>query len=149
MEKRFETFTTLILKISRYIRKIKSEEMKDYNLQGAHVSCLYYLYKSDKPLTAKELCDLCEEDKAVISRSIEVLERDNYIVCDSTKEKRYKSQLTLTPKGIEVGKNISKKIDVFTDLGGDGMTEEKRRTLYECLTAICENLQKECDKYGD
>ena len=44
MENRFETFTVLINRISRNIRKIKNQEMAEYGLRSAHVSCLYYLY---------------------------------------------------------------------------------------------------------
>ena len=43
MEERFETFTILIARISRSIKRIKSEEMADFELKGPHVSCLYYL----------------------------------------------------------------------------------------------------------
>ena len=68
MTERFETFTVLIAKISRNIRKIKNQEMAEYDLRSSHISCLYYLYCTDK-LTATELCDRCEEDKATISRS--------------------------------------------------------------------------------
>lgn len=43
MEERFETFTILINRISRNIRKIKNQEMAACNLRSAHISCLYYL----------------------------------------------------------------------------------------------------------
>ena len=95
MKERFETFTTQIAKISRAIRRIKTEEMKDFNLKSPHVSCLYYLFKNES-LTAKQLCDICDEDKAAISRSIEYLEKNNYLICDSKTEKRYKSPIMLT-----------------------------------------------------
>ena len=44
MKERFETFTVLINRISRNIRKIKNQEMAEYNLRSPHISCLYYLY---------------------------------------------------------------------------------------------------------
>ena len=75
MMERFETFTLLISQISRSIRKIKTEEMAEFKLKSPHVSCLYYLYK-EKTLTAKELCDICDEDKAAISRSLLYLEKE-------------------------------------------------------------------------
>ena len=70
MEKRFETFTVLINRISRNIRKIKNQEMAEFHLRSAHISCLYYLYAS-RGLTAAELCEKCEEDKATVSRALE------------------------------------------------------------------------------
>ena len=56
MYERFETFTVLIAKISRNIRKIKIQEMAEYDLRSVHVSCLYYLYISDN-ITATELVE--------------------------------------------------------------------------------------------
>jgi len=123
MEKRFETFTTLIAKISRNIRKIKTEEVSEFNLKGPHVSCLYYLFKH-KSLTSKELCEICEEDKAAISRSIEYLEGNGYIQCESKTEKRYKCPLTLTKKGSQIGEKIAKKVDNIVNIASEGLTEQ-------------------------
>lgn len=52
MNERFETFTVLIAKISRNTRKIKNQEMAEYDLRSAHISCLYYLYGKDN-MTAR------------------------------------------------------------------------------------------------
>ena len=86
MEGRFETFTVLIAKISRSIRRIKAEGMAEFGLKGPHVSCLYYLSVFGEQ-TASELCDRCDEDKAAISRSIEYLEREGYIISKSDAHK--------------------------------------------------------------
>lgn len=110
MKKRFETFTVLIAKINRNIKKIKNQEMAEYDLRSSHISCLYYLYISDG-LTATELCEKCEEDKATISRSLDYLETYGYLTCASKSAKRYKSPLILTEKGNEVAKKIADKVD--------------------------------------
>ena len=86
MKERFKTFTVLIMEINRYIHKIKTEEMSEFDLKSPHVSCLYYLYKAGE-LTAKELCDISKEDKASVSRSIEYLETNGFISCNSTTKK--------------------------------------------------------------
>ena len=67
MEERFETFTVLITRISRSIKRIKADEMADFELKGPHVSCLYYLSQQDG-MTAAELCERCDEDKAAITK---------------------------------------------------------------------------------
>ena len=74
MQERFETFTVLINRISRDIRRIKNQEMAAYHLRSVHVSCLYYIH-SLNGVTSAELCEHCEEDKATISRALEYLER--------------------------------------------------------------------------
>lgn len=149
MDNRFETFTVQIAKISRSIRKIKTEEMSEYDLKSPHVSCLYYMYTSGGELTAKELCDICAEDKASISRSIDYLENSGYISCESKTEKRYKSPLFLTEKGKRVACSIAEKIDNVLNLSSKGLSEEDRKVFYKSLILISDNLQTICDKYDD
>ena len=148
MKERFETFTVLINRISRNIRKIKNQEMAEYHLRSAHVSYLYYLY-TNKGATATDLCERCEEDKATISRSLDYLETHGYLTCESKNVKRYKSPLILTEKGNEVGKNIADKISGVLDVISDGLTEEERVAFYrslsiisECLEAVSKNGEK-------
>lgn len=140
MKDRFETFTVLITKISRNIKKIKNYEMAEYNLRSSHISCLYYLYSSEG-LTATDLCERCEEDKATISRSLEYLEKNGYITCESKFAKRYKSPIVLTEKGRETGKKITDKIDLAFDGISAGLTEEERTALYRSLSIISDELE--------
>ncbi|MBQ8497748.1 MAG: winged helix-turn-helix transcriptional regulator [Clostridia bacterium] len=148
MQERFQMFTVLIAKLNRCIRKIKTQEMAEFDLKSPHVSCLYYLYQTDS-LTAKELCAICEEDKANISRSIEYLEAGGYLICHSKTEKRYKSPLVLTEKGREVGAKIKEKVDHLLARAGEGLSEENRRIMYQSLEIVCENLQRFCDEYEE
>ena len=97
MQERFETFTVLINRISRDIRKIKNQEMAAYHLRSIHASCLYYIYSLGS-VTSAELCEHCEEDKATISRAVDYLETNGFLLRDAG-AKRYKSPLLLTEKG--------------------------------------------------
>ena len=148
MEERFETFTALVTGISRAIRKIKNEEMVEFHLKGPHVSCLYYLYK-EGALTAKALCDLCEEDKANMSRTLDYLEKNGYIVSQAHEGRRYRTALRLTDEGNRVGAHIAARIDRVLLAAGDGVSESDRRTLYESLTKIYDNLTKVCHTYQE
>ncbi|MBQ5706846.1 MAG: MarR family transcriptional regulator [Peptococcaceae bacterium] len=148
MEERFETFTVLINRISRNIRKIKNQEMADYNLRSAHVSCLYYIYRAET-ITATELCEKCEEDKATISRALDYLEKNEFITCLSPNTKRYKSPLVLTEKGSIVGKKIADKIDGVLDQISVGLTEEERQSFYRYLSIISNSLEVIANKEGE
>lgn len=140
MQGRFETFTVLINRISRNIRKIKNQEMAEYGLRSAHISCLYYLY-TNKGATATDLCERCEEDKATISRALDYLETNEFINCESKKAKRYKSPLILTEKGMEAGKKIADKIDSVLEKVSIHLTEEERIVFYHNLSVISESLE--------
>ena len=146
MKERFETFTLLINRISRNIRKIKNQEMAEYHLRSAHISCLYYLYIGGE-LTASELCEKCEEDKATISRCLEYLEANGYLTREPTRAKRYKSPLALTDMGIVVGKKIADKIDRVLDEISVTLTEDERVAFYRSLSNISDSLDTVAQKY--
>ena len=139
MENRYETFTSLVNSIIRSIRRIKTEAVKDYNLKSQHVSCLYYLYK-EETLTAMELVELCDEDKAAISRSLEFLEKNGYLLKAKNKN-RYNCKIVLTEKGIEVGKYISLRIEQILSEVDECIEEENRAIFYETLRIIENSLR--------
>lgn len=147
MEERYQLFTTLIAKCSRAIKKIKSNEMSGYNLKGLHVSCLYYLHISKKPLTATELCDICDEDKANISRAIDMLEEGGFVFCNSKTQKRYNCPISLTEKGNLVAKSVAEKIESIINLASFGLSEQDRKVFYSVLTLISNNLENICKNY--
>ncbi len=148
MEERFQAFTVLITGISRSIHRIKTEEMSEFELRSSHVSCLYYLYKKGS-LTAREICDLCEEDKANISRAVKYLEEKGYVFCESEEKKRYQSPLCLTDSGKEIGKAIVEKIDRVLDVASRGLTDEERAVMYKGLAVVNKNLNELCESFAD
>lgn len=148
MVDRFSTFTVLVDKLKRSIRKIKTEEIAEFKLKSPHVSCLYYLYRY-KSLTSKELAEICDEDKASISRSLDYLEEYGFVHCDTDVRKRYKSPFLLTEKGTEVASRIIEKVDRILDLSSIGLTEEERATVYRGMAVIAENLERICEGYDE
>lgn len=145
---RFSTFTVLIDKLKRSIRKIKTEEMAEFELKSPHVSCLYYLYRFDA-LTSKELAEICEEDKAAISRSLEHLEGSGFIVCSQESHKRYKSPFQLTERGREVAEKVIEKVDRILEEASRGLSDEDRNTMYRGMAIISENLNRICGGYEE
>ena len=139
MQERFETFTVLINRISRDIRRIKNQEMASYHLRSAHVSCLYYIYSLDG-VTSAELCEHCEEDKATISRALDYLEANGFVLRGSDRTKRYRSPLRLTERGQEAGKRIAEKIGAVLDTVSRTLTDEERAAFYRSLSAISRSL---------
>ena len=155
MENRFETFTVLIASINRSIRRIKTEEMSEHGLKSPHVSCLYYLYKNPA-MTAAELCEVCDEDKAAVSRSLLYLENHGFLVREGgTSEhireggKHYRSPLRLTERGTETARGLAERIDHVLEAVSIGVSEEDRTKMYRTLQQIDANLRNLCDGYED
>lgn len=139
MVERFQTFTVLIAKISRSIRRIKTEAMNGLNLKSPHVSCIYYLYPN-KALTIRELCEVCDEDKGAISRSIAYLVDNGFIEYEKIENKKYKNKIILTEKGRGAGKFICDKIVEVLSKTGDEIGEDMT-VFYRCLEAVNNKLE--------
>ena len=143
---RYKVFTLAIANLTRSIRKIKTAEMVKWNLKSQHVSCIYYLYQKEI-LTAAELCDICGEDKANISRSLDFLEEHGYIESKEHINKHYKIHYFLTELGLTVGKSIVDRIEEIISTASDGITEHDRNIMYNTLSAIDKNLCKIANEY--
>ena len=87
MENRFEHFSLDIFNISRYWNKIATEEMKKYGLRGTHALYLLLLDGYEGEITAARLADLCQRDKADVSRALadfqkkDILEQAHRLTC--------------------------------------------------------------------
>ena len=138
MLQRFEDFVTGIGVCYKYIQRIKSLEMTEFGLKGTHVMCIYFLRRHPDGLTAAQLCQLCAEDKAAISRTLAVLQEKELI---SVGEKKYRARLTLTENGEKLASRIDELVGEWVGYGGDGLTDEERAMFYSTLSKIAANLK--------
>ena len=143
MIQRFDAFVSGITSCYKYIQRIKAMEMTEFGLKGTHVMCLYNLRRNPAGLTAAQLCGLCAEDKAAISRTVSELRSRGYITTLS--EKAYRAMLTLTAAGQELARKFDQLIEGWVTAGGDGLTDEERVDFYKSLSAIAENLRTRID----
>ena len=139
MKDRFEAFITGVTVCYKYIQRIKTMEMTELGLKGTHVTCLFYLSNHPDVLTAAQLCQLCAEDKASVSRTVADLTARGYIAKGSAKN--YRAPLKLTAEGMEAAKQLDPLIDSWVLSGGDGLTEAEREVFYRSLSRIGENLR--------
>ncbi len=149
MEQRYKIFSGLILNISRCIQKIKNTEMATFGLKGKQVQCLFSLYSMDDGASLKELCDICDEDKGAMSRTIKELSEKELVFVDEKSTQKYRNPIKLTENGKKIAKVVVDKISYMLMLGSDGVSNEERENLYITLTRISDNLTKICDNYGD
>ena len=139
MIQRFDAFVSGITSCYKYIQRIKSLEMTEFGLKGTHVMCLYYLRQYPAGLTAAQLCGLCAEDKAAISRTVSELKSRGYITTLS--EKAYRAMLTLTGAGQELARKFDHLIEGWVATGGDGLSDKERSDFYKSLAIIAGNLR--------
>lgn len=148
MEQRYQTFTGLILNISRCIQKIKNEEMLALGLKGKQVQCLFSLYQASDGASLTELCELCDEDKGAMSRTVKELAEKGLVYVAEKEDQKYRNPIKLTATGQAAAKVVVDKIAAMVDTGSNGISDAERDTLYQTLTQISGNLTQICENYG-
>lgn len=145
MLERFESLALGTSQIYKDIQKIKKARMSSLGLKGTHVMCLYYLHQNPDGLTNAQLCTLCKENKAGISRILSELEGRQFICYEQPQiGKKYRARAMLTKEGEASALEITNLILHATLLGGRGITEEERRIFYHVLFQIAANLDELC-----
>ena len=144
MIQRFDAFVSGITSCYKYIQRIKSMEMTEFGLKGTHVMCLYYLRQNPEGLTASQLCGLCAEDKAAISRTVSELRSQGYVT--SLSKTAYRAMLTLTNAGNEIARKFDNLIESWVTIGGDGLSDGERSDFYKVLSTITDNLRSRIER---
>ena len=144
MKQRFETFVMAIASISRSLQKLKSAEMADLGLKGNHVMCLYQLQQNDQGLTATQLSEFCEEDKAAISRTVADLREQGLVSILEDGSKRYGRRIRLTDRGRQVSEVMDEKIISAVKAATQGYSDQEREVFIRVLLLVDENLQAAC-----
>ncbi|PID82521.1 MAG: hypothetical protein CSB16_00755 [Clostridiales bacterium] len=143
MQNRLEQFTLLINNIYRSIQKIKLEELKKFGLKGSYMTCIHYLGISDRDLSFKELCNLCGEDKSLISKNLKSLIELEIVNKDSEGDKIYKSKFALSQKGKEIFEKIEKKTNAICSNVYLDKSENELQVFYSNLKEISAKLNEE------
>lgn len=139
---RYEEFTAAISSIYKSIQKIKRDEMARFGLKGPHVQCLVALGRQRDGATITQLCELCELDKAAISRAVSELETQGVIEARQGGGRVYRAPLCLTEKGRRIADEVGSIIRNRMTLTRDGLSEQEREIFFSALLRISDNLQR-------
>lgn len=143
---RFEKFSLAIAEISRCWHKIAAEELSKYDLKSSHVTYLLTLARYPEGLTAPKLAELCDRDKADVSRMLSILEARGLVTKDGIGGSRYRGCLRLTSQGQAVAEELSRRTEHAVEQAGAGLTEGEREIFYAALETITKNLRRICQE---
>ena len=129
MVSRFEHFSASISCIYRYIQRIERTEMEKYGLKGPHAQCLLAMKKHPEGITAARLCEVCEKDKAAVSRILAELEE---ALVNQTPVSQYSQNIT---KHAQWAQELQKKY-VFTH---ENVAEILRKELGMVFAQVLED----------
>jgi DNA-binding MarR family transcriptional regulator len=144
---RFEQFSSSISNIYKHIQKIERDEMVQYGLKGSFAQYLLAIGHYEEGVTSSRLCEICDKDKAAISRIVAEMEQKGLVYRETSGENLYRAMLRLTEKGKEAALHVSERAKVAVELAGKGLTDESRQAFYAALNLIASNLQ-EISKQG-
>ena len=138
---RFVQFTAAISSIYRFIQKIEREEMEKFGLKGAHAQYLLAIERHPAGITAASLCDVCDKDKAAVSRILSEMETKGLIARADTGESTYRARMVLTAEGYAAAEYVRKKASLAAEIAGKGLSEGERKAFYATLDHIAGNIR--------
>lgn len=144
MISKYELFSSSVSSLYHDIQKIERVEMANFGLKGPHAQVLLAMSRCPEGITAVRLCQICEKDKAAISRSVAELEQAGLLERTERNGIRYRALLVLTDKGMEAAKAVSGRARQAVEQAGAGLTDAQREVFYSVLDLIAGNLHTIC-----
>ena len=144
MISKYEQFSASVSCIYRDIQRIERVEMAKFGLKGPHAQCLLAMSRYPEGITATQICDICEKDKAAVSRTLAELEENGLVLRTARNGSRYRALLTLTEKGKDAARTVNEKAQIAVELAGAGLDDAQREVFYAVLDVIAGNLHTIC-----
>ena len=129
MMSRYEQFAGAISGIYRSIQKIERDEMIKYGYKGAFAQYLAAMYRHPEGVTSVQLCEICDKDKAAVSRMVAEMEEKQLIKRVSENDNLYRAKLCLTEEGEKAAAYVCKRAAAAAAAGGKGLSEEDRQAF--------------------
>ena len=139
---RFEQFSYSISNIYKHINKIEREEMEKYGLRGAYAQYLVTMTHYPDGITSSKLSEICDRDKAAISRIVSEMEDKGLVVRYTERDNMYRAKLILTEEGKKAADYVCERAERAVNAAGNGLGEEERKIFYGALAIIEANLRR-------
>lgn len=138
---RFERFSLAIAEINRCWHKLAAEELAKYGLNSPHAVYLNTLYRFEDGITAAKLGELCNKNKADVSRMVAIMEQKGLVQKQSVGGNMYRALLKLTEEGKAAARHVQERAAIAVELAGAGLSDTDREAFYRALELITVNLQ--------
>lgn len=141
---RFEQFVSYISVIHRDIQRIERDEMEKLGLKGAYAQYLVAMHRYPEGITAADLCEVCDKDKAAVSRAIAEMEIHGLLHKMGERENRYRALLRLTEKGREAAEFVCRKAVTAVQIAASEIDDETRKIMYHALRSVAGGVKMIC-----
>lgn len=139
---RFERFSFALSEISRHWHKLTTDEMAKYGLKGTHSIYLLTLSRHPDGLTAPELCQFCDRDKADVSRMMSIMEKKGLVSKRHIGNSKYRGVFQLTEAGQKAADHVRIRASQAVAYAGKDLSDETREVFYAAMESIVSNLRQ-------
>ena len=136
----FEIFSTGVSHLIKSIQQLKSRKMAEYGLKGTTALCLCQIFESETGLSAGELSERGEIDKAQVSRCMAELTEKGFVFRDARDGKQYRQKYCLTQKGKEVARDIVQSTSAIQARIRENVSDADMAIFYRVLDVLCDNF---------
>lgn len=126
----------MIFGIYRSIQRLERDEMIKYGYKGAFAQYLVTLIQYPDGIIASRLCELCDKDKAAVSRIVAEMQEKGLVVRECEGAGTYRGKIKLTPLGLQIAENVCSSVRVAVAATGETMTDEERMIFYQTLEKL-------------
>lgn len=140
----YEQFSVSISSAFHDIQRIQRAVMARFGLKGSHARCIIALRNAGEGITAAQLSQVYEKDKAAISRTVADLESMGLVRRETVGGSHYRARIYLTDRGREVAAAVNQAAQAAVERAGEGLEEGQREIFYSVLGKICGNLRTIC-----
>ena len=141
----FDSLLFLTLRVGRLlsneVRKNLEEEDDTITIQPTHIAVLVDLWMKDG-VRQQDLAVSTIKDKGTITRILDYLERENYVVRVTDREDKRNKRIYLTHKGREMEKKLIPHTHQVMGCATKGINEEELRICKDVLAKVYNNLTK-------
>ncbi|MBI4639089.1 MAG: MarR family transcriptional regulator [Candidatus Tectomicrobia bacterium] len=115
--------------------------LSEYGLTSPQWSVLWRLWEHDG-LTQTELCRSLFTDGPTITGIIDRLERDGFVTRQRDSNDRRVIRVSLTDKGFNLEKILSKEVEVVRERATKGMTPKEVEQLKHLVNRVWQNMSE-------
>ena len=140
MLSKFENFSLGMHEVYSSIHKCESKEMAKYGLKGTYVRYLVAMLLCPDGLTISQLCEVCDQDKAAVSRAVSELVGREFIWRDNPRGNHYRARLKLTERGIALAKEVCGSGESVFEEAVEVLNEEQKAEFFNLMDVISKNM---------
>ena len=138
---RYEQFSFMISVINRQIQKIERDEMIKYGHKGSFAQYLTVMRHHPEGVTAAQLSELCDKDKAAVSRVVTEMIEKGLVVRNAENDTLYRAKLVLTQEGEKIAEFVAKRAMAAVVAVGNELSDNERKLFYSTLDFISTKLE--------